>query len=274
MPHILAQVTNTNATGQTGDAPLILGIHPQILFGILLLLGGAFGGFLGGIKTRKDNTVEMPFSWNPLKLGFIGDVLMGIGAAIIAIVFYNILPSAAPEPKAIVLRDLCAYLGFGVAAGFTGIKILEKASGDFLALENKFDRKMQIAELLSEARYLLATDKFDLAVERFKDVLKLEPNLLPAKYGYATARNFANPNDHKEPVAILTEVVTADPQFRNASYNRACIMALNKDEYRSDQIASDLREAFRLDSTTKKLAASDSDFDVIRNEKWFKDLFA
>ena len=62
---------------------------------ITLCIGGGFGGFVASIRTPNDHSIRAPFFNKQINLGFLGDVLIGVGASLAAFAFVSILPSTS-----------------------------------------------------------------------------------------------------------------------------------------------------------------------------------
>jgi tetratricopeptide (TPR) repeat protein len=65
------------------------------------------------------------------------------------------------------------------------------------------------------------------------------------------------------------ELIEANPQYANVTYNVACCEALAG---RTEDAITHLRMAIDRSEQLRKLAAGDSDFDPIRDEPAFKEL--
>ncbi len=231
--------------------------------------------------------MEMPFGWKALKLGFLGDVFVGIGAAVAAILISKIFQLRAEDAKSSVeqakqvvppldMHLICSWFGFGILGGIAGMRLLDKASTDFLALEHKVEKlvnqQKEISVALNKGFYHLAKKQYAMAVSRFKEALSYDAKLTDAKFGLALARSYHDPKEHAEPVKLLTELIIAEPEFPDAHYNRACVMALNLDEYSDAQIEADLKHAFERDASLKVFAKDDTDFKLVAEKPWFKSL--
>jgi tetratricopeptide (TPR) repeat protein len=253
---------------------------------IVLFFSGTFGGLIGAIKKGGANKINLPFSDGYIKIGFFGDLIIGSAAAFVAYTFLSILPEKEINVTGPFLIRL---FGFGVLTGYAGIAILDKISLDILSqkidetkkelraestqfISESIEKASIISKLIEKGYYYLATDDFAVALDYYDDVLKLDPDNLDAKIGVAISRNYINPNDHVEPVKLLTDVLVSQPKDARALYNRACIKALNLGSYSSEDAINDLKLSILIKDSYAVKAKSDKDFDGIRDTEEFKNV--
>lgn len=257
----------------------------QFLVPATLALAGGFGGALSAIRTPSVNQIILPRSGRIMHLGFVGDILIGIGAGLAIYAFNALFPSSSSEN---VLKPnvdiLLRFFGLGLVAGFAGVRILDKLAAELLkqkvsALESKtaaqhaeLQRQLEIARLLTEGREFYYRNLYKSALEAYDKVLAVDPGNAKARVNKAAALNSVNPRDHQDPVRLINEALIADPKVPFAHYNRACIKALNLGTYTAEEALADLEKAIRDDPFNKELAKKDPDFDSVRNDQRFKDL--
>lgn len=93
----------------TGPETSLSGIVP-----VLLIVGGAFGAFAGGIGALADGTLETTAAEHPLKTA----LLAGLAAAIATLVPTLALFRATPE-AALFLGMPAAVIAFGTVAAYS-----------------------------------------------------------------------------------------------------------------------------------------------------------
>jgi tetratricopeptide (TPR) repeat protein len=255
---------------------------------VILTISGGFGGFIAAFSSEKKNDVILPFcEGKALRLAFLGDIAIGIAAALVSYTLLGIIPNTQSQQQNKPTADTAArYIGLGIAAGYTGIKVLDRASIELLRekqkeLSNSLEvvhgevaKSATVNDLISEGRTSTLSGKYHLAIEIYKRTLEIDPTNSSAKLGLAVASNYLNSNDHVEPVKLINEVIQSDPNLAKAYYNRACIKALNQESYSTEEIMKDLKEAIRLDENYRQIAQTDDDFKSkgFRDTSVFKEL--
>lgn len=258
---------------------------PQFLVPATLAFAGGFGGALAAIRTPTVNEVIVPFTGRKVKLGFLGDILIGIGTGLAIYAFNAVFPSSSGEKIQTPDVDvLLRFFGLGLIAGFAGVRILDKLAAEMLKqkvndLETKtaaqhaeVQKQLEIARLLSDGRDFYYKKLYKSAVEAYDKVLALEPESPKARVNKAAALNSLNPLNHQEPVQLINAALNTDPKVPFGYYNRACIKALNPSVYKTAEVLADLEKAIADDPSNKVLAADDPDFASVKDEPRFKSL--
>lgn len=257
----------------------------QLLVPATLAGAGGFGGALSAIRTPATNRIIVPFTGRKVDLGFLGDILIGIGAGLAIYAFNAVFPSSSADK--ILTPDvdvLLRFFGLGLIAGFAGVRILDKLAAELLKqkvneLETKtaaqhaeVQKQLEIARLLTDGRDFYYKELYKSAIEAYDKVLALDPENAKARVNKAAALNSLNPQNHQEPVQLINAALVTDPKVPFGHYNRACIKALNPAAYPAQETLDDLDKAIKDDPSVKVLAAKDSDFNAVKNEQRFKDL--
>lgn len=116
---------------------------------IWVVLSGGFGAFLFGISSRGatkkiNRNLKIPFVEKPIDLGFVGDILVGIGASI------SILYFAAPLFNIKIAGDgtdnIVQIISLSIISGFAGTQVLTSFSS---ALERRVE---ELSQELKEAQ--------------------------------------------------------------------------------------------------------------------------
>jgi len=228
----------------------------------ILAVSGGFGGFIAALRNPFANSLRLPFWSATLNLGCLGDVFVGVAAALVSYTFLGMLPTSGPVSTTNLSEEIALkFVGLGIAAGYAGIRILDRAALEMLrAKQDQLAQDVEVAKLLDAARDLKQKKHYKQAAELFERVLEIEPENEDGKIGFATASSYINEQDHALPIKILSEVVAKNPRAVEAFYNRACIKALNLGAYSKEDVLADLREAINIDGSYKHYAVTDIDF--------------
>ncbi|MES2469977.1 MAG: hypothetical protein V4675_21985 [Verrucomicrobiota bacterium] len=234
-----------------------------------LIVGGGFGGFLAAFGSSSLHQLSLPHTDGRWSLGFIGDILIGVGSAIAA---YALLTNVLPPDK--TAPDYAIRVaGFGLATGFAGLKIMRKVSLDFLKeKQDSLSSDLTVVRLVERGRDELNKKRYASAVDTFEKALALSPHDIESKLLYATALSFKESSQHKRPVKLLKEVIASQPDNSKAHYNMACIMALNTPEYTMAEIFDSLEQAVALDTDYAMYAKGDPDWDALRSDGRFQQI--
>lgn len=99
----------------------------QILW---IVLGGAFGGLIKALFDGEHKLAKPQFVGKYFYLGFLANVVIGIGTAIVGMsYFYNPLQSES-IPEMSVLHILGSSISFGIAANAIIEGVVEKISNN------------------------------------------------------------------------------------------------------------------------------------------------
>ena len=228
----------------------------QILFA--LMCAGGLGGIVRAIveNARTENVITLPVSRRTLALGWLGDALIGGCAAIVAYNFFNVLTASqtsATAPEAVRLA------GFGIAAGYAGARILN-------AMLDKFpQQKLDRLAAEQEALRLHSSGKYAMAARKFRELLAADPSDQQTRANLALSLSYTGDEGLKEAIALLDEVIKAEPKRDEAWYNLACLRAVAKHRsYSDEEVFEPLRKALELNADWKSYLAKDVDFDRFR----------
>ncbi|XWK86981.1 MAG: tetratricopeptide repeat protein [Phormidium sp.] len=107
--------------------------------------------------------------------------------------------------------------------------------------------------------------RYEEAIASFDQALKLNQNYDEAWYNRGNALD--NLGRYEEAIASYDQALKLNPNDDEAWYNKACCYALQGDIVRSIE---NLQKAINLNLKLREYAKTDSDFDIIRQEKQFK----
>jgi hypothetical protein len=245
---------------------------------------GALGGLVGSLIRNVNhlNLVSFDSSNNRVRLGFIGDVILGLGgSAVVSFLFENTLRFEPEKKESYPLMISVCFL-----AGVFGQLLIMKAGKEWLAqeaLDVANDAKRQANQLKSSAAsaFVIASlYKFDKGL--YEEALKAADEALglePDNIGGAVAKARA-----LKRLARLTEaLVVIDGALRLPKeivenenegvllYNKACYRLL-LEPGATDEVLELLKRAFVLNPGLKASAATDTDLAPLRNDRRFLDL--
>jgi len=146
-------------------------------------------------------------------------------------------------------------------------KSIEVAVGE--AIKGKLEQSIQSQSLVRKGTNFVISENYALAIETFKDALKVFPDDSDAKVGLANALNFQDERNHELPVKLITEALETNRNNAHGLYNRACIKALNHNIYGIENIINDLLDAISLSEGYREKAITDDDFKFIKGTKEF-----
>jgi tetratricopeptide (TPR) repeat protein len=252
-------------------------------FFLLVAAGGTLGGILNGINS-KDNKLVLPkilppSDQNPrmVHLGFIGDIIIGVGAAIaVFLVLTNALNLAAG------LKTDITILSISILAGFAGITILKGMSEEFAkkvtkqiqprldSLETQIKEGDKSTSIYSEAYAHWKAKSYTEALEDINDAIDINPGI--AKYYNLRAMVYRRLDRFDDAFNDLAQAVKIDPKYPLPYYNRACYKALKNKPV--DEIIADLKIAFGLKASLVEYSQKDEDLGSIRENKDFKALLS
>lgn len=237
----------------------------------IIMTSGAFGGLIFGLFTQSTYKVRVPFSGKLLEVGFVGDMIVGVGAAI------SIFFVAGPlfNLKFNIEMDAQAYLqiiALGIISGFTGIRLLSSMSDKLLERISEIDERIEhvekydeISELLSQADYLQQINP-ESSLIFYDKSLKIDPENESVLIG--KAKSLKRLNRFKEAITILTQVIENNPNAERAYYNRACYKALSP-QFDKNEVFVDLRKAISI-LNVEGFAYSDPDFKSLYDDPEFQ----
>src|SRR6266853_846966 len=99
----------------------------------ILAVSGGFGGFIAALRNPFANSLRLPFWSATLNLGCLGDVFVGVAAALVSYTFLGMLPTSGPVSTTNLSEEIALkFVGLGIAAGYAGIRILDRAALEML----------------------------------------------------------------------------------------------------------------------------------------------
>lgn len=239
-----------------------------------IMASGAFGGFVFGLFTRNSYKIRLPLTGNLLEVGFIGDLLVGIGASMTVFFLAGSMFGLKFE-GALTAETYIKVIALGVLAGFAGIRLLAGMSNRLLdqisELDSRLDRvekQDKISELLRQAEFLRNNNP-ERSLIIFEKALLIDPENEPALIGKAKALRRLNRFD--EAISILTQVIQRNPKAERAYYNRACYKNLSGG-YTKDDVLADLKTAASLFGFYRDYALDDKDFQSLHEDADFRQI--
>ncbi|CAG0980424.1 hypothetical protein PHYC_01737 [Phycisphaerales bacterium] len=280
----LTQPPIDQTTGAMGSLLLVLAV---------LLLSGAFGGFIHGIMSPSDNIIKL-FSKTgtspSVALGIWGDVFTG-AAASLALMFlgkalfdFRLDDLLNDKPQLEVILRIVAV---GVIAGVSGGALLNnlaaklgKLAADVSSVETKIQIESRRGPMLREAGVLMAKDAFAEAEAVYGRILAEFGPTAEVLTGIGTAKSYLAAPDGANPATFnVTELNNALRLFKdalqqdikyekawyNTAANKAALLRHAKAKgiappFTIDNIAEDLKQAIALEPTNKAFIRTDQDF--------------
>ena len=267
---------------------------------VALGVSGALGGFAASIRRARTNTILLPWGARRISLGFLGEVGVGVVAALSVlfldlVVFSGTLSGLGDkQDREVALR----LLALGAVAGYAGSRLLDSLSSELTKLTEEVgqlqfeaERSRQRTESLVKARMLIAEDKSNRALPILQALLKRHPqdSDILGDYGRALLNVAAPASAEKsaydvgrlqESIAVLSEAMALDPSDPDSAYNRACARNLHrraegrKSSYTKSMVIEDVERAVARDAECAVTAATDEDLREFWGDAQFKRLIA
>jgi tetratricopeptide (TPR) repeat protein len=268
---------------------------------VLISIAGAFGGFLSALlnyrtsfsKDRSPNLIEgyfLPCPLNPgnpkpIKIGFLGDIALGLGAgicsfiALAGIMGVNITRFSPPE-------ELLRLTALGIIAGFMGPSLLKSLTVTFQTflvkqetqLEEAEERRREVEERMQKYSYCLRLvqigdafakwDEFEKAIAKYDEAIAYDPTYMDAilhkSFVYAeqgdTELNEDKKKEKYRAAAELAEkAIGIDREYGRSYYNRACYLYLAYGEEKKGEVLENLRTAIKKNDMLAEMARYDPD---------------
>ncbi len=127
----------------------------------------------------------------------------------------------------------------------------------------KFNKEMWI-KLFADA---FNKEKFEQSIKYIGKAIKIDPNdkIIWNDYGL----NLLKLKKYNESIRCLNKAIDLDNNFGDPYYNKACALSLSNNKSSAIKF---LKKSIEINKNFKDLAKRDSDFDIIRNSKDFKDI--
>lgn len=93
-----------------------------------IILGGAFGGLIKAIFDGEHQLAKPVFVGNYFYLGFLGNIIIGIGAAIVGLSYFYSIMNVESIDNLGTLQLLATSIAFGIASNAVIEGIVEKIS--------------------------------------------------------------------------------------------------------------------------------------------------
>lgn len=111
--------------------------------------------------------------------------------------------------------------------------------------------------------------KYDVAIITYDLALKIKPDHIICLLNKGLALHYLARYD--DAISCYDKILSQEPSNANALYHKACAKSLQRDSSTALEL---LEHAIRIDSQFATKAASDKDFDTIRDDTRFKALTA
>lgn len=253
-----------------------------------LLFAGSFGGFVSGLILNQKYQIAFGNRGWRLNLGFLGDCLVGMSAALAAFGILNPLIDILPETSLTEEASAGPYMkiiSVGVIAGFTGYKLLRGLSDTLMKniTVTTEDVEERVTSLRQSDAYLRLgdslLDKSPVDAETmYRRALEADSTEYLAQIGIAKAlkrRAIQEPdqasNLYSQAIEMLTKLIKTDGKNERAYYNRACYKSLHG-AFDTDNILDDLQSSIDLLGVYKYYAKHDEDLERVRNTHRFNEL--
>jgi hypothetical protein len=245
---------------------------------------GALGGLVGSLIRNVNylNLVSFDSSNNRVRLGFVGDVILGLGgSAVVSFLFENTLRFEPEKKESYPLMISVCFL-----AGVFGQLLIMKAGKEWLAqeaLDVANDAKRQADRLKSSAAsaFVIASlykfDKglYEEALKAADEALGLDPDNIGG--AVAKARALKRLARVAEAIAVIERALRLPKEIvENENegvllYNKACYRLL-LEPGAVDEVLKLLERAFILNPGLKASAVIDPDLAPLGNDRRFLDL--
>lgn len=261
---------------------VVLRLH--VAYWLVPVFGG-LGGLVGCLM-RNDNQLPLvTFDRNEIsmRLGFVGDVILGLGGASAVVFLFENTLKFNPEDK----NSYPLLISICFVAGVFGSRVIQQA-GDRIAkeaLSRAKDAQKGIAGIATstamtyvlESREQYMSHRYSEALASAKKALEQDP--LNVRAMNAMARALKKLDRVEEAFSTINEALKLpreeDPgsleNYGVLLYNRVCY-GLILGRLTSAEAVSELRRSFELFPRLRQIAKTDSDLEVLRQEPQFQQL--
>ena len=257
------------------------------MFQVLLIIAvpSFCGGIVFGILSGKSNKLRLPLSGKLIELGFLGDALVGVAAAVS--IFFIAGPLLNLKLDNLThMEGQIKIISLSLLSGFAGVRVLTSMSSQLLdklsAVDKRldsFEDKESVDELIADGRFHMknAEDAKESGIELSeleKALVAFEEALdIDRENEIATteiAKVYRKMKKLNKAVSVLQEYVAINPKSARAYYNMACYKALLG--LGKEKVVTDLEKAITLSGRYKRLVMLDNDFSKFHTDEDFKNL--
>jgi len=275
-------------------------IKEAFLILLLVMVAGAFGGFVDGLTTNNTYKVTL-LKGKKTDIGFLGDMLVGAIASVAIFTVAGSIFKLSEElndiwnaPSLIKIFAWCAL------SGYAGIRLLNPLSKKMvkqlageaardtvksrstenaevtLSLKDAQDKlndyAMKKDELIEAKKYEKVEELLDTALNKYDLVTDVEPlnkealrgkaRIFRRKAELAIDQGKDAANYWSKAIELLKQIVDNDPNAALSYYSLACIRSLSKGK--DEDIIADLEKAIEIQPKLKETARLDVDFERLR----------
>lgn len=249
---------------------------------LLIVLTGAFGGFVFGLVNRPTYKFRWPFSKEDYEFGSLGDAIVGSAASLAIFLVAGALFSLNVDQLS-SNADILKIMSIGIISGFAGIQLLAGMSSRLIQQVSEASKKMEMIDenvkalqqtevihgIVDRADKTLRDDnKPDEALLILNDALEIDPVNDAALF--VKAKALRAKDNLEEAIQVLNTILSRKPNAPRALYNRACYMNLaGTEKYTKDMVLADLKNAASSHKPYKVYARTDPDFESLFEDKEF-----
>lgn len=239
-----------------------------------IIAGGALGGLVSGL-VKPSNLQLTLWGGKRMKPGFIGDMVVGLTAAIAVFFLLGAVFIIDISAEA-TLQDQIKILSLAVIAGFSGNSLLNRLSNNLLGsvsekvneMEGKLEtinRHQKAKEYLEQGIHLADNGDYTSAITFYNLALTEHPYY--SKALCRKAMSLKRLDQVEEALALMEDLLKHDATDASAWYNKACYRLLLGHEKKA--VLADLRKSIEQLSWFKTLAKSDPDFTSLKDDTEF-----
>lgn len=256
-------------------------------FVILIILGGSLGGIIRGLSRTQDLILTLP-NGTKVDLGFLGDMLIGVGASFGVLIFMTPILELDFD-KDITNKIMIKLISVSIIAGYAGIALLSQLSSR-LVRQLQEEMSENIEEIESERNSDVYAEEAKKIANELKNKKKKDEDFheaLNAAFGLVNHALSINEKNLKaistkgnllkladkvdEALIQANKILHINPKSETGYYNRACYKCLLGNYPLSDVLA-DLAAAIKLLPVNKYWAQQDDDFSRIKPDPKFRKL--
>jgi tetratricopeptide (TPR) repeat protein len=253
---------------------------------VVVVVGGAMGGFLRGLTAKTEYTLAIPWSGKRVDMGFLGDCLSGAaGGLAIFLVAASLLQDNLGKLTQNSVASI-QVLGLTVVAGFVGPQLLTSISRKIVGEElDRLNREMVQMEakvqkmatrnesdnLVQVGEFHAGNHKYNTAIRLYEQALTVDPTNDHAMTRQAYAwKRIEFPRHVDKALSLVDRAIAINPRNDHAWYNRACYKAILKQPV--DDVLADIQKAIELSPINREIASEDEDLKEFRSNPAFIEL--